>query len=60
MAGFLSLDELFKGRLLSAPMTCSSAIATLSRIIVTAQVGVLGSGDLEFRDQTIGPGGQCL
>jgi hypothetical protein len=27
---------------------------------VTTQVGSLGSGDLEFRDQTIGPTGQCL
>ena len=30
------------------------------RIIVTAQVGASGSGDLEFGDQTIRPGGQCL
>ena len=27
---------------------------------VTTQVGGLGSGDLECRDQTLGPTGQCL
>jgi membrane protein len=65
LAGLMgkSSADMLQSAMQSASNTTSGTIGTIIGIVtlmVTAQVGGPGSGDLEFRDQTIGPTGQCL